>query len=124
MQRQGEHRGVVTKNMRCAIALMDIQIHHRHLQRPALLPRPLGLHQASGHRHIVEDAKPAALVRVSMVGAACQIRRHAFFEGGSRRHDGGTDRAPGPLDHALGPWKTDFALRCGRQTPLENRLYI
>ena len=124
MQRQSEHRGVVTKNMRRAIALVHIQINHRHLQSPSLLPAPLGLHQPCGHRHIVENAKPAALVRIGMVGATGQIGGNTFFHGQSGRADGGAHRAPGPLNHALGPRKTDFALRSGRQTPLENFLYI
>ena len=124
MQRQSEHRGVVTKNMRRAIALVHIQINHRHLQSPSLLPAPLGLHQPCGHRHIVENAKPAALVRIRMVGATSQIGGNTFFHGQSGCADGGAHRAPGPLNHALGPRKTDFALRSGRQTPLENFLYI
>ena len=110
--------------MRRAIALVHIQINHRHLQSPSLLPAPLGLHQPCGHRHIVENAKPAALVRIGMVGATGQIGGNTFFHGQSGRADGGAHRAPGPLNHALGPRKTDFALRSGRQTPLENFLYI
>ena len=124
MQRQSEHRGVVTKNMRRAIALVHIQINHRHLQSPLLLPAPLGLHQPCSHGHVVENAKTAALVGIRMVGATGQIGGNTFFHGQSGRADGGAHRAPGPLNHALGPRKTDFALRSGRQTPLENFLYI
>ena len=124
MQRQSEHRGVITKNMRRAVALVDIQVNHRHLQSPLLLPAPLGLHQPCSHRHVVENAKPAALVRIGMVGAASQIGGNTFFHGQSGRADGGAHRAPGPLNHALGPREADFALCCWRQTPLENRLYI
>ena len=101
VQRQGEYRGVVTKNMRRAIALVHIQINHRHLQNPLLLPAPLGLHQPCSHRHVVENAKTAALIGIGVVGAASQIGGNTFFHGQSGCADGGAHRAPGPLNHAL-----------------------
>ena len=65
--------------MRSAIALVHIQIDHRHLQVRAPRPgtaAPLGLGQPGGHRHVIEYTKSAALVRISVVRATRQIGRH------------------------------------------------
>ena len=81
MQRQGEHAGIIRKNACRAVALVDIKVDHRDLQRllcMAMQPRPLGLHQSGGHGAVVEDAKSAAFVRVSVVGAARQIGGNAL----------------------------------------------
>ena len=87
--------------MRRAIALVHIQVNHRHLKLTATGPRGFCLQQTRRHRHVVEHTKTAAFASVRMVGAAGQISGHAYFHGRARSADGGADRAARPLDHAL-----------------------
>mgnify|MGYP006955229358 CR=1 FL=1 len=71
MQGQGEHIRVAAQNKRGAVALVHVQIHHGHLQRSRLrrkrLACKLDLHLLGGHRNVVENAEPTALVWVSVV---------------------------------------------------------
>ena len=78
MHGQGEHLLVSRKDARCAVALVHIQINDGHLQGLLVHTTPLGLHQARGHGRIVEHTKTAALVRIRVVRAACQVGRHAL----------------------------------------------
>ena len=78
MNRQGKHAVIRSKNLRCAIALVNIQIDDSHAQgRPMRVGHahtnhgatsPLSLHQAGGHRHIVENTKSATVGSKGMVG--------------------------------------------------------
>ena len=121
---QGEHAVIDLKNMRCAVALVHIQVNHRHLQSFSLMTRGFGLQQTRRHRHVVEHTKTATLVGVSMVGATGQIGRYTFFHGCAGRADGGPDRTTGPLHHARRPRKTDLALCFIAQTALRHRIYV
>ena len=51
---------------------------------------PFGLHQTGSHRRVVEHAKTAAFVGISVVRAPRQIGGHALplKQRGSGRHDG------------------------------------
>jgi hypothetical protein len=67
-----------------AVTLVHIQVDHRHLKRCALRAvkaAPFGLHQACGHRRIIEDTKAAALLSAGVVRAAGHVGGHAGGSG-------------------------------------------
>ena len=78
MQGQCEHGGVARKHMGRPIALVHIQINHRHFHVLAVVPTCLGLHQACGHGDVVEHTKAPALMRIGVVRAARQVAGHAL----------------------------------------------
>ena len=84
VQRQGEHAGVLPEDAGRAVALVHIQVDHSHLQRStlrAVKAAPFGLHQARGHRRIIEDTKAAALLSAGVVRAAGHVGGHAGRSG-------------------------------------------
>jgi hypothetical protein len=104
--------------MRRAIALVHIQVNHRHFHLLAVVPPGLGLHQAGRHRDVVEHTKAPALVRISMVRAASQVARHTLGQGIAGSGHGRAHRSPGPLGHGRAPGKTDLALQGGLKVPV------
>ena len=118
MQRQSKHAGVVGKNTGCAIALVNVQVNDGNLKRRAGIfevPRPLGLHQAGSNRHIIEDTKPAALVCIRMVRAACHVGSDALAELFQTQRDArgghrGANRAPRTFGHGQAPRKANLSL--------------
>ena len=46
-----------------------------------------------GYRTIIENAKPAAKIPVSVVGTACQVCRDSSIQSGAAGCDGSTHRA-------------------------------
>ena len=120
MQRQGEHAVIALEDVRCAVALVYIQVNHRHLQRPALA-RMLRLQDTRCHSHIVEHAKTTAFVGVSVVRAAGQARADTPAQGRSRSRYRGPHRAACALGHGLTPRKPDLAHHGGIHRPIGNR---
>jgi hypothetical protein len=57
---------------------VHVQVDHQHAQQLPVVAVPFGLHQARGHRHVVEDAVARALVRKGVVGATGQVGGHTF----------------------------------------------
>ena len=115
VQRQGEDRWIIPKDVSRSIALMHVQIHNGNAQRLGSLGLPLahpfGLHEPGGDRCIVEHAETTALVGVSMMGTPGQIASNTLaIQRGSTRLEGGAHRSSGALCHGRAPWKTDLAL--------------
>ena len=125
VHRQRPDAGVAPEDRRGAVALVHVQVDHRHPQRLARMQaQPLGLHQPRGHRQIVEDAVAAAGVRAGMVRAAGEVGGDALGEGGAGGLDGRADRAPGALGHHRRPGKSDLALRGRRQRAVEDAVDV
>ena len=92
---------------------MHVEVDDRDAQQLAMHAVPLGLHQARGHRGVVEDTVAAALVGRGVVRAARQVGREPSADGTERRvrgRDRGTDRAARALDHRFAPRKAYFTL--------------
>ena len=124
MHRQGKHRWVIGKDMRCAIALVHVQIDHRDLQLLALAPPGFGLHQTGRDGDVVEHTKATAFVGVGMVCAPRQIARHTLRQsiaGGGHR---GAHRTAGALGHGGAPWETDLTLHRRIQAALGHALDV
>ena len=128
VQRQREHAGIAAKDMRRAVALVHVQVDDRYAQRlrraSAARTLPFGLHEACGHRNVVEHAKSAAFVGIGVVRAAGQIARQPFSQGHAARRNGGAHRACPALGHRLGPRKTDLSLCRCRQGAGSDRLDV
>ena len=76
VQGQREDTGIVPEDAGAAIALVDIQIDHSHLQRRtlrAVSPTPFGLHQPGSHCGVIKDAETTALVCAGVVRAAGHV---------------------------------------------------
>ena len=79
MHGQREDTGIVPENAGAAIALVNIQIDHSHLQRRtlgAVTAAPFRLHQPGRHRGVIENAEAAALVCAGVVRAAGHVGGH------------------------------------------------
>jgi len=107
-----------------AVALVHIQVNHRHLELVAALAPGFGLHQAGGDRDVVEHAKTAPLVGVGMVRATGQVASDALPQGSTGSRHRGSDRAPRPLGHGRAPGKTDLPVKSGIQGALRDALDV
>jgi hypothetical protein len=101
--------------MRRAVALVHVQVDHPDPQQPTLVAVHLGLHQARGHRHVVEHAVARALVGVGMVRAPRQVGSDTFTpeQRDAGRADRGPHRSARAFDHGRRPREADLALLGG-----------
>ena len=79
MHRQGENSRLVSAACRGPIPLMNVQINdHQTIDLSASQQR------VGSNRTIVEDAKTAAEIRMSMMGSTCQMTGQATLQGQTR----------------------------------------
>jgi hypothetical protein len=109
MHGQRENRLVAPEDVSRAVALVDVEVDDGHPQVAPLRAPPLGLHEARGHRGVVEYAEAPALVRVGVMGPAGDVRRQPGAEGRAAGRDRGADRPARTLHHLRAPREPDFA---------------
>ena len=117
VDRQRKHRIVACKDAGRAVALVHVEVDHRHARRSGelALRHLLALQHARRHGDVVEHAIPAARISTGVVRAAGQIGRHALALRHARGLHARADRAARAIGHRLAPRKADFALRTRRQ---------
>ena len=84
VHRQRENAGISAKDAGRAIALVHVQVNHRHAQGrllAAVTTGPFRLHQAGRHRRVIENAKAAAFVCAGVVRAAGHVGGHTGRRG-------------------------------------------
>ena len=88
-----EHAVVAGQDVFCAIAMVHVEIHHRHALEPSHIER-----MAGSHSHVVEEAKTHGLVVGGMVAGRANGAEGVVqlaIDHGIGRGNGRTSRPPG-----------------------------
>jgi hypothetical protein len=104
MDGEGEDARAPVQYRGRVVVLVDVRVDHGHLGY-----EPLGPRDAGGYDRVVQDAEALSAGGEGVVGAACEVRGEAFFEGGAAGTDGAARGAAGALDLPLGPGEADPA---------------
>jgi hypothetical protein len=119
VHRTGEHTWVVGEDRRRPVALMHVEVDHRHLADPS------GLEQRHRrHRDVVEHAIPFTAIAESVMRAAGQVGRDAIPERGACRRECPTDRPARPFNHLRRPRETDAPLLLGGQPAVAHARHV
>ena len=102
VHRHGEHGRVVGKDLRRAIALVDVAVKDQHP-----LDGPSGLHFPGRHGRVVEHAEALAPVGAGVVRASGEAGGDAILEGCGRRIDRRARAPQRPFDQFAAPRETD-----------------
>jgi hypothetical protein len=102
VHRKREYVGVVTKNCRRAVPLVDVRIENDGTRDSLLVDQP-----ANCDRDIVEDAVTFAVIGVCVVRAAGEVDCKAVVERGARSAHRCADGPPRAFDHLRRPRKPD-----------------
>jgi hypothetical protein len=104
VQREGEDPRIVREDLRRAVALMNVAVHHRDASQPALAQQPGG-----GHGNVIEDAESRAFAAKGVVGASREHAAIALLQRGGGSGKGSANAAQRTLDERLRPGQADPA---------------
>ena len=119
MHGKREDRGVTRKYGRRAVSLVNIQIDDQCVSD--LLGSPKDTH---GHRNIVQQAIPLAVIGKRMVGPTGKIGPNSIVQGKPCRVYRSLDRQSRSVEQHVGKWKPEFSSSRRTETALPQRFQV